>query len=399
MYMRVVSVKKSKIFAAILFLHIFSYLKYTFLGNIKLHYFLPILLILISLFFNKIKLQKELTIFVVLTLMSSFFSYVIFDILSYDDFGHVIFNNILFVANILLTFIVVSTLEINMVLNILFLNSLIYSVYLFIDILRSFASFQIFRYTGTFEDPNYFVIVNLLFIAVNLYFLKENKNKFITIAALLSILINITSIFLTFSRSGYLAFFVFTLSFLYFNFSFKLLAKSVLLLFSFASTLIFAIIFLPEFSENLLKFLEWRFLSDSEVESGLSRFKEIGAGINFLVANFPLSLLGMGYASSEVHSFFKNFYSSDSLIEPRIHNTYAAVFIENGIMAFAVFALLLFKIYRLIIANKLYRKYFLPLYFSTLTSSLFIWNLYFLPFYISVFWIPFLIKKSCLNRS
>lgn len=393
MYIDTFSIKKSRLIATILFFLIFSYLKYPFIEGLKLHYFLPFLLIFLSFLFYRVRLQKELTFFAIFTLMFSSISYVILGILNHEDFNMVVFNNILFIANILLTFVITSTLSIDLLLKILYVNSLFYSIYTFIDITKYLMHFQIFRYTGTFKDPNYLALINIMFMAVSLYFMKEKSNKLVTLSSFFIVLINMVSILLTFSRSGYISLFVFVSSFLYLD---SLRSMNIFIIPVFSLAII--TISIPELLSNLMAFLEWRFLSESEIQGGLSRLKEIEAGFNFLLSKFPFSLLGMGYASSEVHSFFKDFYPLDSLIQPRIHNTYVAILIENGIMAFIVFIILLIKIFITINSNKQYRKYFLPLYLSALTSSLFIWNIYFLPFYISVFWIPFLIKKEKINR-
>lgn len=161
--------------------------------------------------------------------------------------------------------------------------------------------------------------------------------------------------------------------------------------------IIFALLFIAHKAGTLeiyLASLEYRFFSESEVRGGLSRFYETLAGLNYLVSEFPVSLLGMGLAASELTSFFAKYYPITQGFEPRIHNTFISVLVENGLIGFFIFIYMLYRNSKWILTSEDSRKpFYIALYVSTLVGSLFIWNLYYLPFYIVIFYIPRILRS------
>jgi hypothetical protein len=150
--------------------------------------------------------------------------------------------------------------------------------------------------------------------------------------------------------------------------------------------------------DYLLQFIEWRFFSESEVQGGMSRIYEMLAGINNIAEYLPLSLIGCGLGSTEVTSFFSSFFPTYASITPRVHNTYFSVLVENGILGFMLFIFILYKNFKILFRLKNKYPEFFALFIASLINSLFIWNLYFLPFYVIVFYIPILLSKKELKK-
>jgi O-antigen ligase len=246
---------------------------------------------------------------------------------------------------------------------------------------------------GTFKDPNYFVLICLLFISIFLIEFIEAPfyGKLFYTAV---IFVYIFFLIITISRSGILTFLLY-LTFLFFLYPIKFKKKFLAFIISLIIISILLIIFSPTtYFDIIFDAYKYRLTSESEVIGAMSRLYEIIAGFNYLFEEFPFSILGMGYSVSEIGEFFKNYYLVSAGIEPRIHNTYISLLIENGIIGFFLFVFMIYRNFRwLINFNYSIKSFFIPLYIATLFNSLFLWNLYFLPFYIIVFHIPSLIKK------
>ncbi len=75
----------------------------------------------------------------------------------------------------------------------------------------------------------------------------------------------------------------------------------------------------------------------------MSRLFESIAGFNFLIKEFPFSLVGMETGSSENLLIFEQYYPQDAPLIARIHNTYLSILVENGLIGFLLFLYLLAK--------------------------------------------------------
>jgi len=387
-YARFISTKY--FFPVAFFLFLVGYLKLPIIADFKIHYIIPIIFILYIFLQKDLKITIIYFLFFILSLSSSLFSYLVFDILSYD-ISRAVFSLFLFASNFIIFFITVNLMNLKQLLKAIYFSSILYSFFVLWDIVSMFKKGAFVRYQGTFQDPNYIVILFLLFIATSIYYIDRHRNIIMKLFSFYLVMVYFIAILVTFSRSGYLASVIFLITFL-------LLSKnrtkgfSLFLIICF----VFSIFILnqKELFEKLLQFLEWRFFSESEIIGGMSRVYEIKAGFSFFVSEFPLSLTGMGIGSSEITDFFSKYYDNASVIHPRIHNTFASVLFEQGILSFIIFFIILVKNFNLLIKNKEVYRYFMPLYLATLVSSLFIWNLYYLPFYIVIFYIPYLAHKE-----
>lgn len=390
-YTRFISTKY--FFLVAFFLFLVGYLKLPIIADIKIHYIIPIIFILYIFLQEDLKITIIYFLFFILSLSSSLFSYLAFDILSYD-ISRAVFCLFLFASNFIIFFIAINLMNLEQLLKTIYFSSIFYSFFVLWDIVSMFKFKEAFvRYQGTFQDPNYIVILFLLFIATSIYYIDRRRN-IMKLFSFYLVVVYFIAIFVTFSRSGYLASVIFLITFL-------LLSKNRAKVFSLFLIVcfVFSIFILnqKELFEKVLRFLEWRFFSESEITGGMSRVYETKAGFNFFVSEFPLSLAGMGIGSSEITDFFSKYYDNAAVIHPRIHNTFASILFEQGILSFIIFFIILVKNFNLLIKNKEVYRYFMPLYLATLVSSLFIWNLYYLPFYIAIFYIPYLAHKEIRN--
>jgi len=280
------------------------------------------------------------------------------------------------------------------------------------DILEMITALRVVRYSGTFSDPNYFSMVCLVFISVlaysNGHTKKEETGRIFIILNRLLIAAYSVALLLTFSRSGIIGWLIFTITVLVGKVSkgshrvLEIKVRPILRVLGIICAVILLAVFLlfkTEMFQMILSYFNLRMFSESDVRSGLSRLYEIAAGLNFYSERFPLSIIGMGHSMSEDGSLFREYYKTQIVsFYPRIHNTLAAILFEDGLGSFLVFFYIIYRNFYLLLTAKHEDKYiFLGLYLGILLISMFVWSLYFIPFFIAVFWFPVLISKSDLN--
>lgn len=378
---------------ALIFLFFLAYLE--ILKGIKVHYaLLPLILIYAFTKFGRLRIDLPVLFFFLILEFQSMVAYILYEILFYDNALEKIFiNQIMLIGNIFLYFIVASFYSLDKLMKILAVSGVIYGFFIVYEIYSNILKPSIvYRWTGTFEDPNYFALLLILFISSFLYFVLNTRHISYRIIFLFFSAIYIYSLIFTFSRSGFLSLVIFFFTFAIVSRRWK---ESLIALMFTTLPIVLYFYINQEMLARVLSFLEYRLFSDAEVQSGLSRIKEIEAGLSFMASHFPVSLLGMGYASSEITAFFENYYATDAVIKPRIHNTYISILSENGILGCLIFLYILFRNYKYVMSleDKDKKGLLLALYFSSLVSSMFVWNLYFLPFYIITLWIPKLAKS------
>ncbi|SDN09083.1 O-antigen ligase like membrane protein [Fictibacillus solisalsi] len=261
------------------------------------------------------------------------------------------------------------------------------------------------RYQGFFNDSNYFNSAIVLFIFFILLDLNHTKNlsiikKVLSVTAV--IVLSIITLF-TASRSGILA----LMTFYFFYFLFQLKNRTFIRLFKsfvfllFILTLSFFLIisvnktFLND-SQQQIKYVMARFSAEegsSDGNSSFMRINEIRTGLNMMEDN-PISLfMGNGIGSTSAIEHFSKYKYYVSLNTTRIHNTFSAVFIEQGIINFIIFLWILFLTFREIRKSK-YKNILYALFFSQLIIATFIWTILFLPFWISIFIMLSIAKKK-----
>jgi hypothetical protein len=246
---------------------------------------------------------------------------------------------------------------------------------------------DIWRYQGSFNDPNYSVIVFLLGVYISLIDFKYNK--------FLNLIILILSnffIILTASRSGYLALCIFY-SILYigkikslkkskllFKKRYFLIILTLFLLFNFVLNYEFNNLYINIFKRQLEYTMD-RFFNPQigDIRGANSRIREIKSANYFFLNDDNLKFIyGYGYRSSMSNYFIMQSPYSNN----RIHNTFYSVLFEQGIVGLSIFCLILFIILKKIIKQKNYKN--IALFFGIITSSMFIYNIYFLPFWLSL---------------
>lgn len=367
--------------------------------GVKLHYIIGIILVFlltIKLAYKSLRIPTEFIWFFIISEMFSFLGYLVFNIVSYDEFTRVLFIQFMFISNFLVLVIVYNFFDYEKVFKTLLMAGFFNSFFVLNDIFKMISTGLFVRYTANFEDPNYVNLLFLLYLSALLYFYEREKILIFKIILLLLSLVYITGIFLTFSRSGYIATILFLL--VYLLSKKRSIVYYIKFIFIFIMLLVFVsyIVVSLNIFESIIAMLEWRFTSPDEVKSGFSRVNEIMAGINFLSEKFPISLIGMGLGTSEVNSFFSMFFINTDLT-PRIHNTYVSVFIENGILAFILFVYIITHGLKRVKKSN-YSAYVYPVYIANLVLSIFVWQLYFLPFYL-VLIIPYLRNKNIITNS
>jgi len=144
---------------------------------------------------------------------------------------------------------------------------------------------------------------------------------------------------------------------------------------------------------DILELYKHRLTSEADLQSGLSRLYETYAGLYYLITEFPISLIGMGFGVSGIWEFFHNYYPITQGFEPRIHNTYISLLVENGLLGFLIFIYIIYRNLKWLLYSQDDRRVlYISLYTSVLVGSNFCWTPYFLPFYITVFYLPYMLK-------
>jgi O-antigen ligase len=319
---------------------------------------------------------------------------------SYAGFPEVVYVNIVIVSLIFLTILVVNIISFTELVETLMLPITIFSIQSLYALIKQYFMGDInsytmkYRFEGFFYDPNYLSLINLFCIAVALisYQLQEKKliNKIFLLASPLIVIVNSFALIATQSRSGYLSGVVFLMIILLnIKNNKKRKVVDILIFFILGGTIFkFKDFFFTVWNFGICRF-EYLFYD----ASALSRIHEIKAGLNLLFSKPLHFLIGIGPGVTGVSEYWSR-YTTVVGGFGRIHNTYFAILVENGFFGFFLFFALLYSSYRkLLLSPKEYRSSLFALFIASLFSSMFIWNLYFLPF-----WFAFLILPELAAR-
>jgi len=382
-------------------------------NNVLLYSVFSLYMLFVSLsFWYSIRIDKAVFLFLLLSVASLFLSITLNGITIPSIPSVIWYNIVLLVANILLYSLTTSAIDFEKTAKILVALSYLYIGKIVFDILQMITELKVVRYSGTFSDPNYFSMICLVFISVLAYWNNHTKKE---AAGRIFIILNrslITAysvaLLLTFSRSGIIGWLIFIISVLVGKVSkgrhrvLEIKVRPILRVLAIICAISLLMVFFlskTKIFQMILSYFSLRIFSESDIRSGLSRLYEITAGLNFYSDRFPLSLIGMGHSMSENVSLFREYYKTQIVsFYPRIHNTLAAILFEDGLGSFLVFFYIIYRNFYLLLTAKHEDKYiFLGLYLGILLISMFVWSLYFIPFFIAVFWFPVLISKSDLN--
>jgi|GEM_PF-5196589 len=382
-------------------------------NNILLYSVFSLYMLFVSLsFWYSIRIDKAVFLFLLLSVASLFLSITLNGITIPSIPSVIWYNIVLLVANILLYSLTTSAIDFEKTAKILVALSYLYIGKIVFDILQMITELKVVRYSGTFSDPNYFSMICLVFISVLAYWNNHTKKEaagriFIILNRSLIVAYSV-ALLLTFSRSGIIGWLIFIISVLVGKVSkgrhrvLEIKVRPILRVLAIIYAISLLVVFFlskTKMFQMILSYFNLRMFGESDVRSGLSRLYEIAAGLNFYSERFPLSIIGMGHSMSEDGSLFREYYKTQIVsFYPRIHNTLAAILFEDGLGSFLVFFYIIYRNFDLLLTAKHEDKYiFLGLYLGILLISMFVWSLYFIPFFIAVFWFPVLISKSDLN--
>ncbi len=239
------------------------------------------------------------------------------------------------------------------------------------------------RFEGTFGGSNEFayMLVSLIYYVYYVFYRIPNiKLKWLFTIAL--ILLHIV-VLITLSRTAILGMFIFYFFASPYFHRHTEKWKKVMIVVAFLSVFLFALDSLGKTAELMIE----RFTGERGASSLGSRTFEMLAGIN-LLAEHPMSVLfgnGMSISGSEI---FPDFYRGMGGLGTRIHNSYFAMIVENGLFSVLSFAYLMYFILKQVYFMKDDFKYVI-LGFTVFTISFLstIYLLYFLPFWMALFMI------------
>jgi len=355
------------------------------INGIKIFNTVVPIVLMVYLYYLKIKLNNEVKLFVMLLMLialnqvsSLFFNSDISVVLSFNIRWMVILiiliplyglykKNYKLFDNMIILAILITTI------------SNFYFYFYFFD--------HMSRFRGTFGNPNEFSLL-LTFMTyfilyyIYIYNIKFKKNlikKFFLISLLLSV--NLL-ILITLSRSGIIILLIF---YIFYYFAIR---KEMNLLYKFI--LIFMIVggLTLIYNNFTLEFelLFDRFTNSEGSVSSDTRYEQISAGIN-AIENNPYSLiLGIGTGSTSDPIWFGQYFlvnSIDSIM--RVHNSLFSLLLENGLIILVVYITLHILIFRKIFMLSSKFKYSLIGYlFAAFLYSQAAYIVYFFPYWLGL---------------
>ncbi len=320
----------SVLYALLLPLHIMNTME---VGGVKLWYFPVLLLACIGLFY----LKKLKSIYILRLL----FAFLTLSFISAIIGGVEAINNSINLSIIILALFPLWGMN----------KTFIYRLFPFLFIVAIYFSFVYanwenanFRFQGMYNDPNYLCTS----LVVGIYFCSQNFSKtpiVIKVVSLVAIVYAIYTIMFTQSRGGIIALLcICVFIILRYYKSNKIIVISSLIILMFSASSIYL-----QYAENIDNIVS-RFSGEKESDrsSADSRLKEINSAFS-AIEDYPLTLvLGGGFG---VTGKALDYTSGRGYILPykynnthRIHNTYVAVFFEQGVFAFFIFMIMLAKV-------------------------------------------------------
>ncbi|WP_289870397.1 O-antigen ligase family protein [Bacteroides acidifaciens] len=299
--------------------------------------------------------------------------------------GFKVFFPLLSLYAILSSFIIFSALE-----KILFfrLSPYIYFISLILSFIFAPWPGLPYRFTGLYNDPNYFVMAMIvgIYICVKSYSLGGFYHKLICI---LSILLSLHFTILTQSRGGIVSLLVFGLFYLYVLYKNNRKAAYTVIVLSG----IFSGILINNYGEGLTLVVE-RFAQKKSTDKGSSesRLREASGAIASISFRPEYLLFGAGYAitnharisgdnkrESSAILLKKELIDNHYLTNIRIHVTPIAIIYENGLLPFITLTIIV-----LMLLYGLYRSrdwLTLGFFLALLMQSLTFFAIPFLPFW------------------
>ena len=245
-----------------------------------------------------------------------------------------------------------------------------------------------FRFSGYYQDPNYFCTTLLLFIYILIVSIYTTDKKIIKIVNLVEIMLTILLVGLSVSRTGLacvgLVLFVGLFALYKRN-------KFIIVLAVFAAGVAitkidFSLIF-DLFSQRIFK------ASDGVQSATALRFSLSKRFISEAFSSFDTGILGLGIGSTIAP---KELGVIDISLHHRDHNTITSCLSEHGIIAFIIFCYIHLRLALNLFTTKWLRILRLVTYVSVLMFCGSIWQMTYLPWWMLIF----LISNSgnCYNK-
>lgn len=343
--------------------HIFNNI--TIASGIKLCYIPTALSFILSLFLINFKSKFELKIllYIIITGVSSIVS------ASYVESLGYFFN---------LTVIVISTLPLIYLDIFKFKTTLNISIgFSLLLLLINYYSIFSYRYQGFYNDPNYLCTTLLVFLYLVLKSIGMYKNIAIKILVLFEVLMILMLVSFTLSRTGLLC-----ISLLVLIFFLSFIKKHII-------TSIFLILCISFFSSDFIIEQKGRFnermfeRSDDMMYSSNLRLKMSMHGVNFVFSNPSYLFTGIGIGNTGVNNNSKSLYIT---LSNRDHNSITSSISEQGLLAFILYVLIYWDIFKVIYKISSHDRWFkLTMLLSIFIFSTSIWLITFLPYWFILF--------------
>jgi len=376
--------------------------EFSFLDPAKVLLFLTVLAGAVAVLIEKKKILivRSLIFFAGYSVFAFLVSTVANELYLHSDFYSIVYINFIIVALTSISVLSLNCFSFDDLIRGLLYVSGMFSLILISEFLQEhwaiFFSFIPVRYTGTFRDPNYFSLINILNIAVaTIFYARHGNGRLLRLenaGAVIIIISNVFFLLTTYSRTGFFAGVIFLVTIMWFSGSMtrKKLFYNIIFVFVATMCLWKGRFFLT----NIINFSRLRFINLTYDASALSRIYEIQSGVNFFIMHPFRAFVGIGTGVTGLMGYWQSFIVTVGR-DTRIHNTYVALLIENGVFGFSFFMTALFTIFRKILKlPRIIKGPILGLFLANLTSALFIWNVYFLPFWLAVFIIPVVAIKD-----
>ena len=234
-----------------------------------------------------------------------------------------------------------------------------------------------FRFSGYYQDPNYFCTTLLLFIYILLVSIYTTDKKILKIVNLIEIMLTILLVGLSVSRTGLacvgLVLFVGLFALYKRN-------KFIIVLAIFAAGLAITKI---DFSLIFDLFSQRIFQASDGVQSATAlRFSLSKRFISEAFSSFDTGILGLGIGSTIAP---KELGVIDVSLHHRDHNTITSCLSEHGIIAFIIFCYIHLRLALNLCTTKWLRILRLVTYMSVLMFCGSIWQMTYLPWWMLIF--------------
>ena len=251
-----------------------------------------------------------------------------------------------------------------------------------------------YRFSGFFNDPNYFSQTLNLLIFLNVipfcYRQRLKLNVFYIYLGIINAFLLVPLFVFTSSRSGFLAFFVLIFCVLLHEYVllhnnvYRKLKVLLLSCFVLAISGYTTFKYFPDQANHILR--RFRAESQSDKSSAYRRVREIEVGLSVFSKSIDTVFFGIGLSSSRNLDWFGDFFFGEDIRENRIHNTFLSVLVENGIIGFCLYITIISRIFMFLLSQKS-EVILLGTFLSQLVSSLFIYNITFMPFWLGLFFV------------